>query len=183
MVAAEPGAPNFNVLDRLSQAPPKDHGDGQPLQTHRRLNAIALLPRLLFKLNIVQQNKGIHLVDQIEVTQPGQYVGWQMATFMVWLSDQWLEPGVQTLSEIPGISTVQRPPGSLPLLPVGVWMEMLSTTPGSPLAHRLGRCPSVFGLDNVEFVNGPCLARQESVFFNPVKDKACSESVHYNPAE
>ena len=37
--------------------------------------------------------------------------------------------------------------------------------------------------NNVEFVNCPRLARQESVLFNPVQDKAYSQSVRDNPAE
>src|SRR5581483_8190344 len=39
------------------------------------LNAIAVLPRLLLKLNGIEQDESIHLVEQVEVPQPGQ-VGW-----------------------------------------------------------------------------------------------------------
>jgi hypothetical protein len=45
------------------------------LQTGRTLDAVPLVPRLAHELRIIEQDKLIHLVDEVEETRPGKVAG------------------------------------------------------------------------------------------------------------
>src|SRR5438552_3734721 len=44
----------------------------KPLQSGCSLNAVSVLPRLFYELNIVENDKQIHLIDQIKISHPWQ---------------------------------------------------------------------------------------------------------------
>jgi len=61
---------DLNLKDFLSEA--VNHGYRQPLPAIRSLDFIPVLPFVLFKLNIVQEDEDIALFDLIKISQPGQ---------------------------------------------------------------------------------------------------------------
>src|SRR5271168_623074 len=70
MIAPEIRDADLNIFDFLFQASAKYHRHGEPLQAGGRFDSIALLPGLLLKLDIVQENKRVHLIDQIKIPEP-----------------------------------------------------------------------------------------------------------------
>lgn len=63
------GFVDFDFLDRLGKA--MLHGDRQPLPALSGLNAIAILPLVLFELNIIEKTKDIGLADLVKISDPG----------------------------------------------------------------------------------------------------------------
>src|ERR1700722_1137725 len=63
---------DFNFHNPLTETSAKDNRHRQPLQSGWTFNPVALLPGLLFKLNVIKQDKAIGLIDQVEVSQPGE---------------------------------------------------------------------------------------------------------------
>lgn len=61
---------DLHLKDFLPEA--VDHRHGQPLPAIRGFYFIPVLPFVLFKLNIVQEDEDIALFDLIKISQPGQ---------------------------------------------------------------------------------------------------------------
>ena len=49
-----------------------NYGDGDPLPTGRRLDAVTILPFVFLELDIIQKNKGIRLENFGKISQPGE---------------------------------------------------------------------------------------------------------------
>jgi len=62
---------DFNSQNLLAKSATEHHWQREPLQTRRSLDSVALLPRLFLELNRIQQNKPVHLIDEIKVAEPG----------------------------------------------------------------------------------------------------------------
>src|SRR5579862_2521922 len=81
MLARKGGLAYFDLVDLLLKSPVHQHRDGEPLQTRWRLDAVTVLPRALFELHVIENDKRVHLIDQIEITAPGKVRGLQDRDF------------------------------------------------------------------------------------------------------
>src|SRR5579862_7210614 len=81
MLARKGGLANFDLVDLLLKSPVHQHRDGQPLQTRWCLDPVTVLPRAFFELHVVENDKRVHLIDQVEITTPGKIRGLQDRDF------------------------------------------------------------------------------------------------------